>query len=338
VEFEPAEVPSSGIGSATLVVVPARDGLVAIAYDGKSGSLVWTSNDGHSWTEHPEPGLENAGIAAAIAFSGGLLAVGRDTSDIETEVAAAWISSDGRAWRRVAGGDEMTGQMIDVVESDGGLFAIGGVPGADAAGVWSSDDGEIWRVRATFEHAFLWSIVEGGPGLVASGWRRNPEPDLAVWTSTDGAAWTLAPDPEGFDGFEGADLLVHEGSLVMLGRSVFASGTQIWTSADGTAWEPAFDVPQVLETATLRGLVGTPAGIVAVGAMGTEGAAWISSDGDAWAPLGEPVPDAFFIGGFAADDRRLIVTGATQEGTLETGIETAAMIWIVDLNAWTGLP
>jgi hypothetical protein len=60
-----------------------------------------------------------------------------------------------------------------------------------------------------------------------------------------------------------------------------------------------------------------------------EGMAWISTDGREWEPLGDPVPNAFFSSGYAANDG-LLLTGATQEGTLESGIESHATIWIDD--------
>ena len=51
-----------------------------------------------------------------------------------------------------------------------------------------------------------------------------------------------------------------------------------------------------------------------------EGMAWFSTDGRSWEPLGDPVRNAFFTGARLADDG-LLLTGATQAGTLETGVE-----------------
>jgi hypothetical protein len=333
VAWEAATVPASGQTSASLAVVPGGDGLVAIGFDGQFGSMVWTSTDGREWTDLPQPGFENEGLTSVIQVDDGLLAVGRgDTLDVDTQLAAAWMSQDGTSWRRVEGGPEMRGQMIDVVATELGLFAVGGVPGDDAAGIWRSTDGEIWeRTGGEFEHAFMWAIAEGGPGLVVSGWRRNPEPDLAVWTSADGEEWTLAPDPEGFEGFEGTDVIDYNGTLVMVGGSVFESEPRIWTSRDGVAWEVADFSEDLVEASTTRMLVATPFGLLALGGRGMDGAAWISRDGHSWAPFGETIPNAHFTSAYLTDDT-LIVPGATQEGTLETGIETHAMIWIGSLG------
>jgi hypothetical protein len=332
VSWETASVPASGRGSASLEVAPGGDGLVAIGFDGQFGSTVWTSTDGREWRDVPQPGFEAAGLVSVIPFDGGLVAVGRgDTFDVDSEVAAAWISQDGTSWRRVEGGPEMRGQMIDVVATDAGLFAVGGVPGEDAAGIWRSTDGEIWeRTGGDFDSAFMWAIAVGGPGLVVAGWRRNPEPDLAVWTSADGVDWTIAPDPEGFAGFEGVDVIEYDGTLVMVGGSVFGGEARFWTSGDGLAWRVA-DVNESLVDATVRKLVATPVGLVAVGGRQMDGGAWISPDGLSWVPFGESVPEAHFTSAYVSDDT-LIVTGGTQQGTIETGIVNQARIWTAALG------
>jgi hypothetical protein len=257
-----------------------------------------------------------------------LVGVGRgDTINVDANVAAAYFSEDGITWR-TAGGEDMRGQLIDVVETDDGLFAVGGVPGEDAAGVWRSADGETWeRSGADIEHAFMWAIAEGGPGLVAVGWRRNPEPDLAVWTSSDGAEWTLAPDPEGFEGYEATDVIAaDDGTLVMIGSGFGGEGGRIWTSDDGLTWELA-DVAYGMDGTFARTVARTPDGLLAVGGTDAmEGVAWASTDGRSWQPYGEPLPGAFFQSAYATDGG-LIVTGATQSGSLETGVEAHAMVW-----------
>ena len=321
-------MPESMVGSATLGIVPGGDGLVAIGFDGQFGSIVWTSPDGRTWTDITPEGFQSIGIVGVTELEGTLVGVGRgDTINVDANRAAAYISDDGVSWREAENVAEMEGQLIDVVATGDGLFAVGGVPGADAAGVWRSTDGEMWeRTGGDFEHAFMWAIAEGGPGLVAVGWRRNPDPDLAVWTSPDGAEWTLSPDPEGFVGFEATDVVDRDGSLVMVGSSFTGEGGRIWYSEDGMTWEPS-EVAGGMDGAYARSLAVTPAGLVAVGGNDAmQGLAWISTDGRSWEPFGDPVPNAFFTGAYATDDG-LLVTGATQSGTLETGIESHGMIW-----------
>jgi hypothetical protein len=330
IAYEPATVPDSELNSATLTIVPGGDGLVAIGFDGGFGSLLWTSgDDGRTWTDITPADFASIGIASVVEFDGMLVGVGRgDTIDIEAEQAAVYLSDDGVTWRKVETAEQLVGQMIDVVATDDGLFAVGGVPGADSAGVWHSTDAETWtRVGGDLEHAFLWSIAEGGPGLVAVGWRRNPEPDLAVWTSADaGQTWELAPDPEGFAGFEATDVAaLPDGTLAMVGSAFAGTGGRIWTSTDAAGWTLVVDD---MDGVYARSLTLTDAGLLATGGGDDmQGRAWLSTDGVAWTELGDPLEGSFFTGAFATADG-VLLTGGTQEGTLETGIVAHARVWL----------
>jgi hypothetical protein len=332
VGWEAASVPETRNASGVAAIVRGGEGLIAISFDGGYGSLVWTSADGRTWTDITPDGFESIGIVSVVEYDGLLVGVGRgNTIDIETEEAAVYLSEDGTSWRKVETAEQMVGQMIDLVATDDGLYAVGGVPGADSAGIWHSDDGEAWeRVGGDIEHAFLWSITEGGPGLVAVGWRRDPEPSAAVWTSTDGSEWTLAPDPEGYELYEGTDVAVVDGTLVMVGSSLASQGGRFWTSSDGLEWTIA-DAPG-LDAAYPRTVVEAPFGLIAIGG-GEEmaGATWTSTDGLAWQSFGEPL-DGAFLNSALVHEGRLFVGGATQAGTLETGIDAHAMIWSTPLS------
>ena len=336
VVFERATVPAPEMGSAVTAVAPGGDGLVAVGFDGRFGNTLWTSADSRTWRDVTPSEFASFGIASIIATSDGrLIGVGRaNTIDVDAETAAAFVSEDGLTWRVAREAADLSGQMIDVVETDDGFFAVGGVPGADSAGVWHSPDGESWaRIGEDVPAAFFWSIAERGPGLVIAGWRRNPEPDAAVWTSADaGQSWMLATDPELGELAEGTDVLATDaGSLIMVGGSFTGEGARIWTSADSANW-PLADVDGDLANATVRNVVATPIGHLAVGAIGTDAAAWLSTDGGAtWAPFGDPVPDAYFHNAFVSDGD-LLLLGVTQTGTVETGIDSRAMIWTATLS------
>lgn len=334
VVFEPASVPDPATNTGVSAVVPGGDGLLALVFDGAYGTLVWTSTDGREWRDVTPPGFESIGLADATVHDGRIVAVGRgDTTNVEASVAIALVSDDGLTWTETtAAEDVMRGQLIDVLSTDDGLIAVGGVPGADAAGFWRSDDGTTWeRIGEDIPAAFLWSVAEGGPGYVAVGWRRDPDPSAAVWTSVDGRSWELAPDPEGYAGFEATDIAVTaSGALVMVGGNAFGGEGRIWTSPDGLAWTVA-EVEDGLVESTVRSLVDTPIGLVAVGAVGMDAAAWRSTDeGATWRPFGEPVPEAYFDDALATDVG-LVPFGATQTGTLETGIDARAAIWTAAL-------
>ena len=333
VAYEPATVPQTENASAATIIVPGGEGLVAIGFNGGFGSILWTSGDGgRTWTDITPADFAGIGIASVVEYDGMLVGVGRgNTIDIETEEAAVYLSDDGIAWRKVTKAEDMVGQLIDVVVTDDGLFAVGGVVGTDAAGIWHSTDAENWqRIGDDFEHAFLWSIAEGGPGLVAVGWRRNPEPDLSVWTSADaGVTWDQAPDPEGFAGFEATDVAaLPDGSLAMVGSAFAGTGGRFWLSTDGLDWSVVMET----DGAWPRTLTPTPLGLVAAGSAGEQlGGAWLSTDGLDWSPLGEPVEGAYLTGVHAADEG-ILFSGATQAGTLETGIEAHAAIWLATFD------
>ncbi len=334
---EAADVPESEMASATTAIVTGGDGLVAIGFDGGFGSTLWTSSDGRTWRDVTPAEFASYGLAAVTELrEGGLVAVGRaETLDIEASLAAAYLSPDGLAWTQVADPEVMPGQLIDVTEaSDGTLIAVGGIPGADAAGFWrSTDGGRTWqRAGEDLPASFLWSVVEGGPGFVAAGWRRNPEPSVAVWTSADGVTWERAADPEGFEGLEATDLVTTgSGTLAMVGGAIDGSGGQAWISTDGTEWQLA-EVDGGLDGAYMRTVSDTPYGLIGVGVVGSSAAAWISTDdGATWAPLIEPIPEAYF-GGVVSTDAGLLFTGATQTGQIETGIDARAAIWVGTLS------
>jgi hypothetical protein len=336
VGFELGEVPPSRKGSAITAMVETEAGLVAIGFDGGYGSVLWTSDDdGATWTDVTPPDFASRGLVSVVGWDGGLVAVGRgNTIDVDTEEAAVFRSEDGLTWRQVPTSEEMVGQMIDVVATDDALVAVGGVPGADAAGVWRSSDGETWtRIGGEFPQTFFWAIAEGGPGLVTVGWIRDDTgaPNLAVWTSADGGAtWDRAPDPEGSDGQEATDVAVlADGSLAMVGSSLHGGMGRVWHSTDGVAWDLVQELGDPLHA---RSLVPTPAGLLALGGgddMG--GRAWVSADGRAWQPLGDPIEGAYLAAALPLADG-LLVAGATQSGTLETGIDAYAAIWRATLD------
>ena len=81
-----------------------------------------------------------------------------------------------------------------------------------------------------------------------------------------------------------------------------------------------------------RTLVETTAGLIAVGGgESMAGTAWISTDGLSWDLFGEPLDGSYFNSA-VVHDGTLFVGGATQAGTLETGVESHAAIWSTPLT------
>jgi hypothetical protein len=333
--WERLEVPSLGQDGAVVDVEAAGPGFVALATYGPTGSAILTSPDGREWTAVPQPDWSHVGLAGMVEADGRLIAVGRDTTDVDTDLAMVWISDDGVEWRRATGGPDLEGaQLIDVVETDDGFVAIGGYPTQDAAGAWTSPDGELWTRAAandSFEHAFVWAVAEGGPGVVAVGWRRSDDPtgfDPAFWTSVDGADWTLAPTPEGAAGTQVRDVVRSGDTMVAVGDLLMGGQAFGWVSADGTTWETV-DALDGFEGALLADVAATPNGFLAIGGRNVDdGGAWLSSDGRDWAVVDDPIfADASLVESLAVGDD-VIVVGNTQTRIAGTQSYTwQPMIW-----------
>ena len=334
--WERLEIPQLDQDSAVVDIVAGGPGFVALATTGPTATTILTSPDGREWTSAPQPEWTTAGLVSMVEAEGRLIAVGRDTTDVDTDIAMVWISDDGVGWRRAAGGPDLEGaQLIDVVETDAGLVAIGGYPTQDAAGAWTSPDGEIWTRAAptdSFQHAFIWAVAEGGPGLMAVGWRRSDDPsgfDPAFWTSVDGSEWTLAPTPAGAAGAQVRDVAASGDTIVAVGDDLLTGGQAFaWVSTDGTTWETV-DAADTPDGAGLADVATTPDGFVALGGRnGDDGGLWISGDGRGWTLLDAPAFADASLAEALAVDGDLIVVGNTQERIAGTESYTwQPMIW-----------
>jgi hypothetical protein len=336
--WERIELLHSADNGAAVDVEAAGPGFVALGFDGTSGSIVWTSPDGRAWTAVAQPEWGTVALASMAEVDGRLIAVGRDTTDIERDLAMVWISDDGISWRRAEGGPDLEGaQLIEVVATDDGFLAIGGYPRMDAAAVFTSSDGEVWTRAASvpadaFDHAFMWSVADTGLGLVAVGWRRNTDEqiqfDPAFWTSADGVEWKLAATPDGAPGTQVRDVIPLAEGAVAVGDLVASGGQSFaWTAGAAGSWELVGD-PDGFDDALISDLTAIRGGVVAVGSRESHGGMWISADGSSWSV----VDDASFADAYLVEtldvDGHLIVAGATQRRIAGTESYTSApAIW-----------
>jgi hypothetical protein len=336
IAWEHATMPSLGQDSVVIDVEAAGPGCGALATSGPTGSAILTSPDGRSWTAVQQPRWTSVGLSGMVeAADGRLVAVGRDTTDVDTNVAMVWISEDGIEWRRAEGGPDLDGaQLIDVIETDTGFVAIGGYPTRDAAGAWTSPDGEIWTRAAeteTFQHAFAWAVAEVGPNVVAVGWRRDEGPSgfaPATWFSADGVHWTLSATPDGPPGTQVRDLAASGGVVAAVGDLLVGGESFAWLSADGMWWEPV-ETSSTFEGAVVADVAAIGGGFVAVGGRNVDdGGVWISRDGRDWTLVEHAVFDDASLVETLQVGGDLIVVGNTQERI--AGTESYAwqpMIW-----------
>jgi hypothetical protein len=208
------------------VVVEAAPGLVAAGWDSASGDLdaaIWISEDGSSWRREalPLPGDER--ILGATTRDEAVVMVGSSTSEQGDLDAAIWIR-EGDAWTSIDD-DALRGtgdQQIEAVTVSAAdeFVAVGWTDtnGEIDAAVWTSSDGQDWdRVSGsgtaltTDGDQRMSSVASAGPNLVAAGTSEvaGPGIDVAIWLSTDGILWELAPAASsGGDGSERIAALV----------------------------------------------------------------------------------------------------------------------------------
>lgn len=183
------------------------------------------------------------------------------------------------------------------------------------AGESLSDWSRIPHDADVFGDARIASVVVGGPGLVAVGSSPSNHDDpgvdgvAAVWTSTDGIAWSRVPHDEavfGGEGDQGMD------SVIVGGPGLLAFGTDegrvrrgaLWASVDGLNWTrlPQDVVPD-------RDVVAGGPGFVSVGEAAWRAVVMTSADGLNWTRV--PHDEAVF--GLILGDGNAM-TGVTMGG------------------------
>jgi hypothetical protein len=247
-----------GAGTYMTSVTAGGPGLVAVGWDGETGSgAAWTSVDGITWSRVPHD-LADLGDddRLSVTVGGpGLVAVGQAGGD-----AAVWTSVDGITWSRVLHDDAVFGGtdealMFDVTVGGPGLVAVGsdGFWGdgvvrdqltnwerdfSGRAAVWTSVDGITWSRVPNIEPIFggegnqwMSTVTAVGPGLVAVGGEWSSEVHVpVVWTSVDGITWSRGTNDEAVFGGEGTQEI---GSVTAAGPVLVAVGE---SNGDAAIW------------------------------------------------------------------------------------------------------
>ena len=272
---------AGGEGSVAWAV--ATKASTAVAVGVVSGApAAWYSADGLAWSRAPSPadGPDRAQLRAVVATQHGFVAAGSDERDLLAPRAVFWASADGQAWQRVPDVDDFAGVRVEgLAVEDGAVVAVGTVyAGKEPTGAvsWRSADGTTWRrspASGDLEAGQMHSVSAGAKGLLAVGAELAGHRAL-VWSSSDGLAWTLAPDSTSLDNFglqiEMRDVVRLDDRDIAVGHLVF--GTQyptglVWQSTDGTAWTRSPTAP-VLEQVKFAAVTGGPGWAIAVGDWG----------------------------------------------------------------------
>lgn len=240
-------------------------------------------------------------MAAAVFFLGGC-------SEPSSPDAGVWVSEDGVVWTQVkspALGGEGIQQMLDVVELDDRLIAVGysSVDEEADGRVWASTDGVTWEAYddpdlGGSDDQWIAAVTIGGPGLVAVGFEGRIEvdsfdTDAAIWTSSDGVDWDRAPPSRTMAGRGSRELwaVTEFDERVIAGGAVGGSAA-VWTSTDGVTWSRVTGPNNFTGSANGRALIqgmaiGGP-GVIAVGEADNDAAIWTSTDGESWSRVNNP--------------------------------------------------
>lgn len=320
--------------------------------------LTWTRIDSAI------PGSEGIQTMGSVIHDGArFVAVGSEETDAGGR-AAVWISSDGIEWSRVDNDESVFGGtgMEDVVAGGPGYVAVGtdwSEPFGSAHGVvWTSVDGEIWNrsdsddLESVLPFSGVYSVIAGGPGLVAVGWDFDTETfegNAAVWTSSDGFSWDRVPDPDGtFSRALMSDVVAYEGGYVAVGsgRGQLFVGTRgctdgdicpaaAWTSPDAVTWtriESSTFVGGFTEASNMS--VSGP-NIVAGGFDVGVASIWTYDPDGGWVRVPHTGPlfgESFAVDATALDGDRAIAVGS--RGNWETFqddgtfVEGDAIVWV----------
>jgi len=203
--------------------------LWVIGGGGANGTLkndVWSSADGMNWSLiTPSADFSPRRDMGIAVFNNQLWVIGGDAEgSLKNDV---WSSPDGYNWTQVAANAEFSPRYgKGVATFDHKIWMIGGVSDSEYTGptgytygseggsqdVWSSIDGKTWVLDnasepfssqeftpvTVFDNK-VW-ILGGGLWETATMVTRNPPPHAfnKVWSSTDGANWSLENGSAGF--------------------------------------------------------------------------------------------------------------------------------------------
>ena len=267
-------------------------------------------------------------VAASISYrDGGTYLIG-GLPDRYSAGDDVWHRTESRTWTRVA--DDVFPPRLDhqAVSHGGTLWVIGGRSYVGAlerfSDIWYSVDGRSWTM-ATATAAFgdrvdhqvvswrgsLW-LVGGNSSLNQNIYEpRQKHPyNNDVWRSADGVNWTLVTRSALFLPRHGHQLVVHRGSLFVVGGEVFDTSkfrgnnyrealtvrSEIWRTKDGKAWWPAAPfarapfVPRLLHEAVSHGGSLWVVGGQTTGQQRLVNDIWRSADGWRWTRVEAKLP------------------------------------------------
>jgi hypothetical protein len=247
VDFGPGFVDTYSEPIAAIAAGP--QGYVMVGYalvagpggDPEARATAWASPDGVTWTraDHNE-GLtlgqcldtgeqpDCGGMRAVAATPTGYVAVGYRYEAGTTRSPAAWTSPDGLEWTLAMAGLDYDGDLSAVVAGGPGIVAVGSICqpsclGANDGVAAVSSDGSTWTFAAIAGAPGLQDVASVGGSTFAIGARgpdADPQAELHVWRTDDGAAWqrvTGLPSISEVVGYRAVDLAAAADRMVVTG-------------------------------------------------------------------------------------------------------------------------
>jgi hypothetical protein len=176
---------------------------------------------------------------------------------------------------------------------------------------WTSADGRAWNQGQAFDMAGLdrgaWvgPVVEGPAGLIAvgrfpgcadDGSGCQPQPATALWSSSDGLAWSRVDLQKAFGEADVEDVSGGPKGYMAVGTTSDSGSPvpAVWLSADGRTWHPVSLSADTFKDAYLARATVLGGGFLAAGRIGsltgwgsgffpsTTPAVWWSADGTSW--------------------------------------------------------
>ena len=232
--------------TAAVMVRLVKNGFFVLG--GNDGSLkndVWWSADGEAWKrETANAGWDGRTDHQAAVYQGRLYVLGGIDGSPKKDV---WSSADGKNW--VFEGDAAwpARSQHQVVAYQGRLYVLGGLSTNGIVNdVWSWAKGEeswkeetgsaAWTVRRGHQ-----AVVHNGRMYVVGGNDSGTLFDLQsflhdVWSSADGANWSLVSDDE-YRPRVWHEAVSHQGRMYILGGRIYTSASNnVASSLDGKSW------------------------------------------------------------------------------------------------------
>jgi hypothetical protein len=237
-------------GSNIAAALAGPGGVVAVGSNG-TAAAVWRMAAGGGWsmsTLAPPPAGATEQLDAVAATGNGYVAAGFTQSSTAVKTASIWRSGDGVSWSRAqVPGATGAAEVAGLAANANVVIAVGisGDERRGTAAVWrSTDGGSSWSsVSSSAFGAGRMLAVTFGSGVFAAVGENVDQTAAAAWTSTDGSAWSLAPEQPAL---ANAGMQMVMMAIAVDGSAGFVAdgwssdagngSAVVWRSQDGMTW------------------------------------------------------------------------------------------------------